>query len=501
MAQVTPEAIARYDSCLTVLRQLKEVSARREVTERDILSALLAANREHLSEYPANEADQQNLVSTVTSRCETQPGHSILHGWLADFVTALNQYEVAKRTGAADQIPALENNLAELEALLMKCLQGYIFVNGIIRDEFNDTILHRFGEEALASIDELTNAGEADARYWRGFFDKFLFGFVAQAYDQVMASDGYRLAREGSFLALRLPLDALTAGLTGTDKTIDKTRLQAAFESVPATPEGKKSAAWAAAYLGGLAEPIVTGKMVKADCEFLGRMAAMDPAVTVAVGVFEEGKPLEDEDGRPPESPAKAKAFLKNQVLALCLGGALALGINREDMARTLKGFSPKELDMVFSAAGSFQPVSMGYAYQLLLELALSGLMTDKSGDDAGKVQVRLFRQRRAARQAVEALAAQGLNRIRQKLFWEEDPTAQAWLLFKAKTAQELIDSLKLSNIEPPLISAIQQLWSRMQFRSEVVALINLPLVAKSSPNLQAKVAEMLGKFGVTRPE
>ncbi|GAB6037916.1 hypothetical protein JCM15519_24750 [Fundidesulfovibrio butyratiphilus] len=498
MPQATPEAQARFEACLITLRQLKEASSRREVVERDILLSLLSANKERISEFPASEADQQNLVNTLTTRCETQPGYAHLREWLVEFVAQLNQYEVAKRTGAEDQIPDLESALLVGETLLAKCLQGYIFVIGIIRDELGDTVLHRFGEGALARIDELANAGEADARYWRGFFETFLFEFVAKAYDEVLAGEQYRLVREGAFLALRISLDALTARLPGVgDKTIDKTRLQTAFEHVQTVFEARQAAVFAAGLVSGLPKSLLHEKYAKTDAEFLGRVAAMDQ-VTAKAGAAALGHlPDVGED----EDPATVKAFLKNQVLALCVGGALALGISREDMGRALKSFSPRDLDAVFTTAGAFHPVAMRHAYQLMIELALLGFMTEKAGDDAGsKVQVRLFKHRRASRKTVEALASEGLNRIRQKVYFEDDPTSPNWLLFKAKTIQDLAEALRLSNMEPKLVTAVQRLWSARQFRSEVVALVNLPLVAKFTPNLQAKLAEILARFGVVKP-
>ena len=500
-------SIARIDTYLPVLRRLKETSSRREVLEREMLLAVLLANKERIAEAPTQDGDQQALVSIISAQAQIYPAHAHYQDWMAQFLAAINQYEVAQRTGAKDQTGPLLDQLLNLEALLTKCLQGYIILSGVVRDEFNDVILVRFGENALADIDELTHAGFSDDHYWKELFDRFVFGFMNKAYAEILEKQRFKMARESSFIAVRIPLDAVQEQMHGTDKAIDKTRLQASYEAARQNPLGMRAAATLTQIFAALAKPILPPKAVRHDFELLAAVASMDPVMPQFVDVFVDGNPMED-DGDAPEAdnPARKTAllqarreFLKSQPLAMATGAALAMGVVREDLGRALQNFTAKEQEKLLTVAGAFEPDTLAAAHSLMLEYALCRLLSGKIEDEGGKVQVKCLKQHRAARADVEALSSRGLNRIRQKLFFDEDPAAPDWLLFKAKSGQELADALRLSNIESALAHAISGLWTKMDYKSEVVVLINLTLVAKATQNVQAKLGEILAKLGVVK--
>jgi len=503
------DSSARIESYLTTLRRLKEISSRREVVEREILLAVLVANRDRISEWPVQEADQQHLAATVATRSEPLPAHAYYRDWMSQFLVVLNQYEVAGRTGAADQAAALLDQLLNQETLLVKSLQGYIILSGVIRDDFNDVILKRFGESALTDIDELAHSGFSDDHYWKALLDRFVFGFMDKAYAAMLAGEKFRLGREGTFVAVRFPLDEVLAQMPGTDKQIDKTRLQAAFEAAREAPQGTKAAVAVASLLSGLAKPMLPPRGDKHDFDLLGRVAAMDPLSGTFAEVFVDGATpavpgaVEGEDADNPERAAQRIAarreFLKNQMLAMAAGAGLALGILREDLGKALHDFAAREQEKLLAVAGSFEPAALEQTYALMLEYALCRLLTNKTQEEGSKVQVKCLKQRRAPRRDVDALAATGFNRIRQKLFFDEDPASPDWLYFKAKSAQELGEALTLSNIGPQFSQALTVLWNRRDFKTEVLALVNLQLVAKASQNTQAKLAEILTKIGVVK--
>ncbi|MFP5238486.1 MAG: hypothetical protein ACLGQW_01520 [Acidobacteriota bacterium] len=503
----------RLDSCLATLRRLKEISSRREAVEREVLLAVLLANRERLSEFPSLESDQNNLVSAITTRCELLPAHAVYREWMGQFLTTLNQYEVASRVNAKDQVDDLLHQLANLETLLLKCMQGYILLSGAVRDDFNDVILERFGESALADIEELTHAGFSDDRYWKALLERFVTGFVKKAYEELLEKDAFRIAREGGFIAVRCPLDAFLDEMPGTDKQIDKTRLQQSFENARQDAQAQRAAQSLAAFYAGSATPLLPGKPPRQDFELLGLVASVDPVAQRYLDVLVDNKPYEaaeDEEPEPQddesETPtrkaqklAARKAFLRDQATALAVGAAFSLGISREDLQKALSEFPPRERESILHVAGTFAPASLAAAFTLMIEHSLCALLSARVAEDAGKVQVRCLRQRRASRQGVEALAAQGFNRIRQKLFFEDDPASQKWLLFKAKTGQELAEAIRLSNMEPELAQGLTALWTAMHFKAEAVALVNLALVAKATQNVQGKVGEILGRLGVVK--
>lgn len=507
MSQEDPSA--RIDSYLQTLRRLKETSARRDVLERELFLAVLLANKGRLTESPTLDNDQQHLASAIAMRGEPHPAHAWYRDWMSQFSATLNQYEVAARTGQEGQAAALLGQLVNNESLLAKCLQGYILLSGVVRDDFNDVIISRFGETALADIDELTHAGFSDDRYWKALMERFALGFVTHSYPELISGERFRLGREGAFVAVRLPLDGLLELLPGTDKDIEKTRLQTLVHSLRDDPQQTRCAQAATAMLAGLDRPLLPGKPSKADLDLLGRMACLDPAAARFVEVFIEGKPLND-DELPPEPDADnpgrsaaradaAREFIRNQLVAMAAGCALALCNLREDIAKAMNAFPPRDVERLLAVAQAFDPATLATTHSLMLELALCRLLSEKVQDEGGKVQVKTVRQRRAARKDVEALAAGGFNRIRQKVFFEDDPASKAWLLFKDKTPQELAEAIKLANMGPELSQALTALWMRMEFKTEVVALVNLQLVAKTSPNVQARLAEILAKLGMVK--
>ncbi|WP_027191508.1 hypothetical protein [Fundidesulfovibrio putealis] len=502
------DSTARIESYLASLRRLKETSSpRREVLERELLLAVLQANRERLAESPALEADQQHLTATIVSRAEPLLAHTLYREWASQFLVVLNQYEVAARTGATAQASALLDQLLNLESLLSKCLQGYIIFSGLIRDDFNDVILKRFGESALADIDEISHAGFSDDNYWKALLDRFVFGFIDKSFAEMLNKQQFKLSRDGAFVAVRFPLDAMLAEMPGTDKEIDKTRLQSTVEAARTDPMAMKAAAALTALLPGLDKPLLPSKSPRQDYEALALVASLDPEAGRFVSVFVDGLPLEPEEGHPADEDPKLtaqrasarKEFLRNQMVAMAAGAALALGITREDLGKAIQNFTAREQERILTMAGALDPASLAVAHTLMLEFALCRLLTDKTESEGAKVQVKCLRQRRASRSDLDALAAKGFNRIRQKLFFEEDPSTPEWLYFKAKSPQELAEATQLSNMEPHLTHGLLALWNRQEFKVEAVTLVNMTLVAKATQNVQAKLGEILGKLGVVK--
>lgn len=503
------DSTARIESYLSTLRRLKETSARRDLLERELFLAVLLANDSRLLESPALDADRQNLTAAIAFRGEPHPAHAYYREWISRFLTALNQYEVATRTGADDQTPALAVEIVNAETLLAKCLQGYIILSGVVRDEFNDVLIMRFGESALADIDELTHAGYSDDRYWKALFDRFALGFVSRSYPELVSGESFRLSREGSFVAVRFPLDALTALMPGTDKEIDKTRLQHLFDATRSDPQQLKGAMAAAAMLAALETPLLPGRPARNDLELMGRVAAIDPLSKRFVEIFVDGQPLGEGElpdvpdaGNPDRRAALVEArkeFLKDQLVAMAAGAALAMCNLREDLGKAVQEFSPREQEKLLAVAGSFDPAGLALAHTLMLEFSLCKLLADKVSDEGAKVQVKCAKHRRALRAEVEALAAKGFNRVRQKVYFEDDPSSDKWLLFKARSTQELADTLGLSNMDPFLTKAVTALWNRMEFKAEALVLVNMALVSKATQNVQAKLAEIFSKLGVMK--
>jgi hypothetical protein len=494
---------ARIDAYLQALRRLKESSARRDAMEREILYAVLKANASRLAETPSGEEDQKHLAQAIADRAELLPAHEHFRDWMTQYLATLNQYEVAERTGSK-QTGELLPSLLNQEAVLAKCVQGYVVISGVMRDEFNDVILRRFGESALADIDELTHAGFSDDHYWKALLDRFAIGFVNKAFSGVLSRERFKLTREGNFVAVRFPLDAILEQMPGTGKEIEKTRLQAAFDAAREGETQKRAIQAVASLAAGLAKPMLPPGSARHVYELLGQAAAMDPEAVRFVEVFVDGRPMEDPaaaGGEDPKDRAErleaAMAFVKEQVLATAAGAAMAHGILMEDFGRALGCFAAREQERLLAVISTLDPAGLALAHTLMVEFALCGLLMDKLASEGGKTQVKCVKQRRVSRADLEILAAKGFNRVRQKLYFDEDPASPEWMLFRAKTLQELGEAMALSNLTPNLAQALTVLWNRMEFKVEAVALINLALVARTTQNVQGKLGEILSKLGV----
>jgi len=77
--------------------------------------------------------------------------------------------------------------------------------------------------------------------------------------------------------------------------------------------------------------------------------------------------------------------------------------------------------------------------------------------------------------------------------------TREDTLLFKPKTAKQMLDSMSMLSLEPELQQALTGLWKQAVFRVDIMVLINLELVARTTTNTSAKLAEILTKYGVSK--
>lgn len=141
----------------------------------------------------------------------------------------------------------------------------------------------------------------------------------------------------------------------------------------------------------------------------------------------------------------------------------------------------------------------MGRTLQTLLEVQFVSELRTRAGDDLGKMHMRTLRERRTSTSAVEALFDQGLTRIRRNKLWEQDPHREDMLLFKPQSASELDALLNILQVEPLLEREVRRLWVEAPFKVEFGVFLSLDLLARSTTNLNQRLAEVLGRFGITR--
>lgn len=481
----------RFDACLARLEELKTIKVRREVMEERVFLEFLRVNRGRLNEFPLLEIEQQSLMDMLLRRAEGRhPGQEIVRERLVAYLVELNHYGKAKAVGDAVEKDRLGRTLEIEETVLAKILQGAVYATSLVKDNFSDAVIRHFGEGALAKIEELAATMVFDEQYWRAHVEQFVKEEVHGAYDAILADRRYRMFREGQLLLVAYPLDAVLAKLKGTSKDIAPTRVQSAFDDTDATEAGRRASEAVASVLANKDFAPWTGGAEREELAFAARVAAMD-AVAAEIAPGEADAVVADE-----EAEAR-RLFRMRQVAGLALGAAVSLRVIREDFAKGLRDFSPKERTLLVAAAGVFDPRRLGLVLEQVTELDFVHLLREKAAAEGGRIQIKTSRVRRAPREAVDALAERGLSRIRRKQIFEDDPDRTECLLFKARNPSDLSARLELLQLEPELARAVAGLWENATYKVELYVCINLAALGKVTTNLSARITEILGRYGI----
>ena len=329
-----------------------------------------------------------------------------------------------------------------------------------------------------------------DEQYWRAYLDRFIKEEVRGAYDSLLAERNYRLLREGQQLIFAVPFDAVLSKIKGTTKAISQTRVQSTFAAGAESEEGRQRVETALALFAKSDLPLWEKQIDRDDLPFAAQVAAMD----VVASDYLTAAPGADEGILDVEAK---RAYLAELIVALCVGAAVSLRMVREDFARALRDFSAKETTWLIQSAGTFDAAHLGGMLENLMELDFAYLLREKGEADAGRIQIKITRVRRASRAAIEALAEAGFNKIRRKQFFDDDAENEAYALFRSKTPAEFQELLQLFQIEPELARSLVGLWESASFKVDLFVCINLLALGKVVTNLSARVAEILGRYGV----
>ena len=492
------ERLAAYVACLAATKDRRAV---REVLEREVLLCLIRTNSDRINEYPLLETQQRSIIEILAARGAVDPLHEHIRKLVAEFVAQLGQYA---KPGGADS-GQLRIGLVNTETLLLKCVQGVVYTTALCTDNFIETLVRAYGEEALGPSDAITESTELDEQFWRKHFAHFVAGLVDEAYDAIMGQEAFSLTKERSLLVIRYPFDALLERLCRTPKPLDKTRVQTLFEFETRDFASRKARKLVHDILLGMAArpgyPFAQG-----DIDFISQIVCIDPAAkemermqTLLLSGGMPGADGEAAEVPPAEVNAEQVQFLRDQVLGMACSVAITLNLLREDFLRALDGFSPKETAIVRRTLGDFSLPCLGKALQSLLEFQFVTLLRRRAGEDMGKIHIRTRKERRTSVAAVETLFDSGLTRIRRNKLWQQDPGRANMLLFRPQTATELESLLHLLQIEPQLAREIGSLWTDASFRVEFALYISLDLLARSTTNLNQRLAELLARFGITR--
>ena len=488
------------DGYLQEFGKLKERTNLKEVLEREMLLTFIRANTERIAEFPLLEVEQNGIITLLSRRAFDHPCQEYLKTWLGSFLINLNHYAKTKNGGASDKAALHKKELLNAEKILIQCLQGVVFAVGLAKDNAAHAIVATLGPRTLDYLQEVNRTVEPDEGYWRALVERFILKHVALAYENILAAKRYTLSKDDAFMVLRFHLDdVLRHGGEGPVE-VAKTRIQQAYETLPESPEGRERIACLQRFLRGALQPEIVKNLEPRELDHAAQIVCMDPLAAELCAALTPGATPPPAEPPSPEEAARQfdeLNFLKEQALAMAVGATMAAAILKQDFLRALKEFPAPELRQVAETMGTMERSRMIPTVGLLLEFGFCHHLRQQAGEDSAKLQLRALRRRRAPKAAVEALSADGLNRIRQKKFFAEDPDDPDALLFTAKTPAELQQLLSVFQMEEPLLRKLLLLWQKASQKVDILAALNLRQLAKVSTNLPQRVGEILTALGI----
>jgi hypothetical protein len=484
----------RFTAYHAKLEALKTANARRDIVERDLFLELASVNLDRLAEFPLLETERSSLFDIMLRRSAEHPAHIHVKNWIENFIVAVNRHAKATINQDQDALPRLELEAAAAEAILIKALQALTFQAGLAKDNLSDAIIARHGEEAVHRIDKVSESAGFGEAYFKALIDNFAFEVVQAAYKELTDTKRTRLSREGQFLILRYPFDEVLARLAGTDKTIQQTRLQEKFTAVTATPESARIADNLAAWLQSGEHKALDWLKGRPEVAHLARIAAMDPIAGKLIDILGGGSGASASDQDDTVSEAE---FVKDQAAAAACGAAIGLDCLKNDFARALRYFEPRETAAIVALLGVFAPAQLDAVLEMLYEFLFLHILREKGESESGKFAIRILRNRRLTPEFLAVLANAGLNRIRQKQLFDPDPDAEGIFLYKTKTLAELDTACTLFNFDDRLSARLRHAFETAPLKIEFAVVLNLQKIAKVTTNLSAKVSEIIALFGV----
>ena len=500
----------RLGAYQTKMGALKERSSLREVMERELLLEFINVNHGNINEFPLLKAQQQTVVALLCGRTG-HPGYEYIHKHIGEFIVLLAHYEKAVKVGDKKRAEELQSGLINLETMLLKCVQGIVYAMALITDNFEELVLRYFGQAALAEYSALIEKMPLTQVFWKSLVEQFVTSRVKEAHEEILEGEKFDISKERNFLVIRFLFDDILAKLNPTTQKIEKTRIQEAYVSSRTDFDGRKRAKFLQNFLAkGLSG--LPGAQAITEKEFLqaARITCIDPIAVKFETEYKERlleakqrkENPEAVDERDPEEVRKAETdfkFLMGQVVALGVGAAIAIGMTSDHFYRALEDFVPDQIAGIRPLAKDFSIPVLETLLFFLLENQTIQILKEAGRDEGGKIQVRSGRARRVPEGVVDALP--NMSKIRKKQLFAKDVTREGMLLFKPKTSKQMAGALNMLSLEPDLQKEITGLWKEAIFRVDIMVLINLELVARSTTNLTAKIGEILAKYGVAKKQ
>ncbi|MGE4505398.1 MAG: hypothetical protein AB7D51_08630 [Desulfovibrionaceae bacterium] len=484
------QRIAAYEASLDKLR--KDRVTLREVQEREILLGFIRTNRSAINEFPLLETQQQTVIELLCQRLD-HPAYDYIRKLTSSFIVLLGHLRKAKANNDKEQLEAAGARLSNIEVLLIKCMQGIVYSMGLIIDNIEELVITLYGKAAMDEFSAMLKERQLDRNFWKGFFERFVVRPVAQGHETMLRDQRFSLAKEGRMLVVRFAMDAVMEQMTPATGELEKTRLQRSYEAF-ATDADKRAMLQVAhaAMAKGLAF-IPPELLSKNDVVFLTRTVCIDPAAETLRELSDQRREGTLEDNE--ENRARLR-FLHEQLTALGVGAAIGVSITQQNIAGALLGLASGSVEALDSMGRNFEAANLRHLLLSLLEEHLVLRLREQAGEDIGKLQVLTSRARRANADEVDGL---GLSKIRRSKLFAADPADEAHLLFKPRNDRELASTVKLLQLEPEPAGRIVRLWKARNMKTEIVLLLDLALLQRTTTNLQVRVQEILRRFGLVR--
>lgn len=479
----------------TTLRDQKERKSVREILEREVLLTFIRTNQERINEYPLLVPQQQSIIDFITTRAQGHPLHEHTANSISNFITTLNQYgnltASDEHDAAAELVPTIHN----LEAILLKTIQGVVYTTALTIDNFSEVLIRYFGEEALKTIDAIMEEVQLGPQFWKDHFEHFIGTQIDAAYDDTVSNGNVHLTKENGALVIRYAFDDVLTRLNQTDKTIEKTRIQELHLQNGDEVESRASQEMLVEFLHTQSRksdyPFAQG-----DIELISQIVCMDVIGKQFGEAYTVVRTEKTDDTS--EMTTDNAQFVCEQVLAFSCASAVSLGIMRRDFLQSLSMFESRETATIGKMLGTFDIEAIRKAFFAMLEFQFLTILRQKAGDDIGKMQLRIARERRISEQNVEALFDKGMNRIRKNKIWKKDPSLQEQLLFRVASPKELKKLIDILQLEPPLVKELILLWENAGYKVSIGVFLNMDLISRTTTNLNQRLSEIMKKFGIS---
>lgn len=501
-----PDKETRLAAYQKKLRALKERSSLREVTEREMLLAILENNSPAINEYPMIEAQRSSVMELLCGRVG-HPGYEFIHERVGQFIVVLAHYEKAVKTKDTARREELEADLLNTEAVLVKCAQGIVYAMALVTDNFEELVLRYFGKQSLEHYSGLIEKHQLDQVFWSAFVEEFIANRVVEAHREILEGEKYEIAKERTFLVIRFLFDDILSKLNPTDQEITKTRIQNSFIAARNEPEVRERAKLAQAMLvKGLKSLSQYDNLSAAELLHAARVTCMDPVAeefeTQYKARVAEAEAVRKGEAakKSPEERGKEQVwfkFVQDQLVALGLGASIAIGVTSDHFYKALEAVVPDQINGILPLKKDFSLPVLEKILFFLMENHFIQILKECGREEGGKIQVRSGRARRVPASAVNELP--GLSKIRKKQLFGNDVTREDTLLFKPQSAKRMSESMSMLSLEPELQRGLVELWQRAVFRVDIMVLINLELVARTTTNLTVRLTEILEKYGVQK--